>query len=158
MITALDWSMLVTALACSMAGGSLFPFSNFAMAGLKRLPARDGIAAMQSINVRALGPASMALLFGTGLAVIAVSVWSLVDGSRPVGWVLAGSLVYLVGIPGITLALNVPLNIRLERLDPNGPEAAEFWAHYNTSWTAYNHVRVGAGLLAGALLIIALAG
>jgi uncharacterized membrane protein len=94
----------------------------------------------------------MALLFGTGLAAIVVTVWSLAVGARSGGWILAAGVVYLLGIPGITMALNVPLNDRLARLDPNDPEAADVWAHYNTRWTAYNTWRVVAGLLAAALL------
>ena len=44
---------LVTALGCGLNAGVFFAFSGFVMNGLRRLPAAQGIAAMQSINVTA---------------------------------------------------------------------------------------------------------
>ena len=43
---------LVTALGCGLSAGALFAFSSFVMHGLRRLPAPQGIAAMQSITSR----------------------------------------------------------------------------------------------------------
>lgn len=112
---------------------------------------------MQSINVRAVTPALMTVLFGTAVAGIAVAIWTLTAaGGQPVGWVLAGSIVYLLGIPGVTMAFNVPLNNRLDRLDPAAPEAATVWDEYVTKWTRWNHIRVVTGLVAAVAFIIAL--
>ena len=47
---------LVTALGCGLSAGALFAFSSFVMRALARLPAAQGIAAMQSINVVAVTP------------------------------------------------------------------------------------------------------
>lgn len=44
-----------------------FTFSTFTMQGLNQLPAAQGIAAMQSINVAALRPALMTVMFGTAM-------------------------------------------------------------------------------------------
>jgi uncharacterized membrane protein len=41
---------LVTALGCGLSAGALYAFSSFAMPALARLPAAQGIAAMQSIT------------------------------------------------------------------------------------------------------------
>jgi uncharacterized membrane protein len=45
---------LLAALGCGMTAGVWFAFSAFVMSALDRLPAAQGMAAMQSINVRAL--------------------------------------------------------------------------------------------------------
>lgn len=52
-------------LGCGLNAGVFFAFSGFVMAALRRLPAPQGIAAMQSINVTAVRPPLMAALFGT---------------------------------------------------------------------------------------------
>ena len=47
-----------TALGCGLIAGVFFAFSTFVMKALIRLPASQGIAVMQSINVVAVTPCS----------------------------------------------------------------------------------------------------
>ena len=56
---------LVTALGCGVIAGVFFAFSTFVMCALARLPAAQGIAAMQSINVLAMTPPFMIAMFGS---------------------------------------------------------------------------------------------
>jgi uncharacterized membrane protein len=69
----------VSALGCGLMAGVFFAFSAFVMKALSRLPAAQGIAAMQSINVAAITPLFMAALFGTAVAclVLAFISWSM---------------------------------------------------------------------------------
>ncbi|UYM06418.1 anthrone oxygenase family protein [Solicola gregarius] len=150
---------LITAVASGAAGGALFPFSTFAMAGLIRLPPSQGIAAMQSINVRAMTPAFMTLLFGTGLLCIvlvvrAIATWG-DDSAVPL---LVGGIAYLVGTIILTLVYNVPRNDRLAAVDADASDAESVWTTYVREWTAANHVRVVAGVVAAVSFTIAYAG
>jgi uncharacterized membrane protein len=133
-------------------GGVFFAFSTFVMAALRRLPAAQGIAAMQSINVVAVTPLFMTALFGTAALCIALVV---LDSS---GLVLAAAATYLLGVIGVTMAYNVPRNAALAALEPAAPAAAEAWARYVREWTAANHVRTLAGLAAAGLLCAGLGG
>ena len=149
---------LVTALGCGLSAGALFAFSSFVMQALDRLPAPQGIAAMQSINVQAPTPVFMTALFGTAVLCIVLAVWALVDWDDAYGpWLLAGSVLYLLGPAGLTMAYHVPRNNALARLDPQGPDSAAYWTRYMREWTRGNHVRVAAGIAACAAYIIALA-
>ena len=143
---------IATAVGCAVNGGVFFAFSSFVMAALRRLAPAQGIAAMQSINVLAVTPVFMTVLFGTGAACIALAA------AEPSALVLAATATYLVGVPGLTMAYNVPRNNALAALDPADPEAAAGWARYAREWTAANHVRSLAGVAAGGLLCAALAG
>jgi uncharacterized membrane protein len=148
---------MITAIGCGLVGGVFFAFSTFVMAALRRLPAAQGIAAMQSINVLAVTPAFMTALFGTAVASLALIGWTATSPDEwPVATVLAGGGLYLVGTVGVTIAANVPLNNRLARLGAESPDAADRWAEYVTSWTRWNHVRTVAALAAAVLLTIAL--
>jgi uncharacterized membrane protein len=141
---------IVTALGSAMVGGIFFPFSTFAMAGLRRLPDSQGAAAMQSINVTAPTPLFMSILFGMSLPSIAVAVAGVANLSESYGpWLLAGGLAYLVSAPIVTMVFNVPLNNELAG-------SAEAWGRYQREWTAWNHVRTVVPLVASAALIIAL--
>ena len=148
---------LFAALGCAMMAGVFFAFSSFVMTALRRLPATQGIAAMQSINVLAVTPVFMTALFGTAVACVGLGAWATISWSEgPSALVLAGGALYLVGTIGVTIACNVPLNNRLAALHPQGADAAGYWDEYVTRWTAWNHVRTVAALAAAALLTVAL--
>ena len=70
---------LVTALGCGLVAGVFFAFSTFVMAALKRLPAAEGIAAMQSINILAVTPIFMTTLFGTAVACLGLAAWAVIS-------------------------------------------------------------------------------
>jgi uncharacterized membrane protein len=150
--------MFGTALGCGLIAGVFFAFSSFVMRALARLPAAQAIAAMQSINIVAVTPLFMTALFGTAVACVflAVSPW-LVGQQRGAGYLVAGSLSYLVGCILVTIAFNVPRNNRLAVADPESAEGVRLWTDYLRSWTAWNHVRAVAALLAAALITLALA-
>ena len=148
---------LVTALGCGLVAGVFFAFSTFVMPALKRLPARQGIAAMQSINELAVTPLFMTALFGTAATCVGVAAWALITSSdRPLALLLAGAGLYLVGNAGVTMAFNVPFNNRLAALEPQAAGAADVWDDYLTRWTAWNHVRTVTALAAATVLTIAL--
>jgi uncharacterized membrane protein len=148
---------LITALGCGLSAGALFTFSSFVMKALARLPAPQGIAAMQSINVQAPTPVFMTALFGTAVACVALIIvgLSMLDESFA-PWLIAGGAAYLVGTIGLTMTYHVPRNNALAAVDPTSPEGASLWARYLAEWTRWNHVRVAAGLAAAAALTVAL--
>jgi uncharacterized membrane protein len=148
---------LIAALACGLGTGALFAFSAFVMAALRRLPDREGITAMQSINLLAVTPAFMTALFGGGALAIVAAIWAATaDGGDPAVLAATGAAVYAVGVLGVTMAANVPRNNRLATLNPELAGAAAAWHGYLGEWTAFNHVRVGAGVVAVALLTLSL--
>jgi uncharacterized membrane protein len=148
---------LATALGCGLIAGVFFAFSTFVMPALKRLPPAHGIAAMHSINNLAVTPAFMTALFGTAVACLGLVAWAVIwSGERPAALVLTGGALYIVGTIGVTIACNVPLNNRLATLRPQGADVVGRWDEYATKWTAWNHVRTAAALVAAAMLTIAL--
>jgi uncharacterized membrane protein len=51
---------------------------------------------------------------------------------------------------------NVPKNEALASVAPATPDGASLWADYLSAWTAWNHVRTVAALVAAASLTIEL--
>jgi uncharacterized membrane protein len=146
-----------SALGCGIISGVFFAFSSFVMKGLSRLPAAEGIAAMQAINVAAVTPLFMLVLFGTAAACVLLAVLSLSNWHKPgAACLLIGSLFYLTGPILVTAMFNVPRNNALAATEPAGVDALHLWAAYVSSWTAWNHLRALAAVAAAAFLIIAL--
>ena len=59
--------IIVALLGSALIGGIFFAFSNFIMKALAKLPAAEGIAAMQSINVVVLNKWFLGVFTGTAL-------------------------------------------------------------------------------------------
>jgi uncharacterized membrane protein len=148
---------LISALGCGLIAGVFFAFSSFVMNALARLPAAQGIAAMQSINVVVINPLFMTAFLGTASTCVLLVVSSLLRWREPgAAYLLAGGLLYFVGAFLATIFFNVPRNNALAAVDPASAEGAGLWTNYLSGWTAWNHVRTAASLAAAALLTIAL--
>src|ERR687891_1554375 len=138
---------LLAALGCAMMAGVFFAFSAFVMKALARLPAEQGIAAMQAINVAAVTFAFMAALFGTAVACGALAVWAFfVWDERFAPYLLFGGALYLVGTILLTVAYHVPRNEALARVQPHSAEAEGHWKRYLSGWTAWNHLPAATAL------------
>ena len=144
------WDVLTTAttVGSGLLAGVFFAFSGFVMSGLRRLPDRDAAAAMRSINVTAQHPPLMIALFGTSALCVVVIVRAAATWSRPgAAWLLAGSALTIVGALGVTVAVNVPLNDRLEA-------GTVTWSRFLAGWEPANHARTVLCLAGCALLLI----
>ena len=149
--------VVATALACGLMSGAFYAFSSFVMAGLKRLPSEQGIAAMQSINVTAVTPGFMTGFFGTTVACIAVAISAIINWDQNVSiWLLLGAGLYLIGVFVMTAAYHVPRNNALAATSPTAKDAERVWSRYLTEWTRWNHLRTISSLAAAAALTIAI--
>lgn len=150
---------LGSALGCGLVAGVFFAFSTFIMPALARLPAAQGILAMNSINVTVINRWFLGVFLGSAGACGLLAVTSFFNWAAPgAGFRLAGGLTYIVGCTAVTRAFNIPRNDALAAVQPESADGAAVWARYLVQWTAWNHVRTVACLAAAALLILALLG
>lgn len=147
---------LAAVLGSGLIAGVFFAFSTFVMRALARLPAGEGIAAMQAINVAVINPLFLGVFLGTGALSVAAIVAAWMRWGRPgTAYLLAGGLLYLFGTFFVTILGNVPLNNSLAALAPADPEGARLWTDYVSRWTAWNHIRTAAALLAAGSFALA---
>ena len=147
----------VALLAAVLAAGLFCTFSMVVMRGLDATAPQAAMRAMQRINAGIRTPLFDFTFFGA-LALpllLALAAWADGQALRAV-WAGAAFLAYGLGAFVVTIVANVPLNLRLAEEDPDGPASAEAWRAYSAPWTAWNHVRSLASLLACALLVMAL--
>jgi uncharacterized membrane protein len=137
-----------------MMAGVFLAFSTFVMAGLARLEPAQSIAAMQSINLAAVTPLFMTLLFGTAILCGVLGFNSYRNWDSPHGTLLfLAAGLYLIGSMAVTIFANVPLNDQLAVLDANSEQAASFWQGFLNRWLWWNHIR-GLASAAACLLFI----
>ncbi len=149
---------LIAVLGCGLMAGVFFAFSTFVMNALARLQPSEGITAMQAINITVINPLFMGVFLGTAVACIFLLI-SLISKWHQPGtvYLLVGSLLYLIGTLGVTIAFNVPMNEALAKVEPGSTDRASLWANYLVNWTFWNHVRTIAALAATASLTMAIA-
>ena len=125
--------------ASALVGGVFLAFSDFIMRGLAGAPASAGIYAMQGINRSVLRSLFLTLLLGLVPASIVIA---LLAAPGPARLLLASAaVVYFIGVFGVTVAGNVPMNKALDSLAADTREAGEYWLIYLRRWTRLNHVR-----------------
>lgn len=149
--------ILFAAIGSALSAGIFFAFSTFVMRALAQQPAAPGIATMQSINITVINPWFMVAFFGPAVACLFLTIFALRQWEQPSAlyW-LAGSLLYLIGTIGVTIACNIPLNDALAIVSPSSAEGTTLWRRYLTDWTFWNHVRTIAAFLAAALFALSL--
>jgi uncharacterized membrane protein len=149
------------AAVCTAAvGGIFYAFSTFVMKGLDRTDAAEALTAMRGINAEAQANAPFLMLFvSSTLLALGVGVMAALRLGQPgAGYVLAGAVLGLVAFI-VTMAFNVPLNNRLDALDPAALSAADAlrdWRAYLVEWTNWNHVRTAAPLAGAVLMVVGL--
>ena len=140
----------LTTIGSGLVAGVFLAFSS-------RLPAPQGIAAMQSINATVLTSSFLAALFLTAVGATVIGVAALGSFERPGSlFIVAGSAMLLVGVMVVTGVFNVPRNVALAAVDPASVEGAATWGQYLSTWTAWNHVRTAASIGSTAAFVIAL--
>ena len=142
----------IAAIGCGAMGGLYFAFSAFIMRALERAGPVPGIHSMNSINVVILKSLFMPLFWATTLASLVLAVIGLVHSSEPDGVMVgAAGIIYVVGMFGVTMFFNVPLNNALAAADPNTTSGVAVWNRYKKVWTLWNHVRTVSSLAASVL-------
>ncbi|MBC2885997.1 DUF1772 domain-containing protein [Ochrobactrum sp. CM-21-5] len=144
--------VLLTAWGCAITGGIFYAFSSFVMAALARIPANEGISAMQAINVTVINGSFFGVFFGTAFLCLVIIVLAVMGYGGLSNWAMGGAALYLLGTIGVTMVLNVPLNNQLAPLDAMAGMSAEFWTTFVRNWTFWNHIRTAAALAAALLL------
>jgi len=154
--SAFQAGIALLAVTCGLIAGFFFAFSVVVMRALRTLPPAHAIAAMRSINVVVINPWFLIPFLGAAAGSVAGAIAALLrwreDGAA---LVLAGSALYALGTFGVTMVFNVPRNQALEAVAPESDEAAALWRSYLVEWTAWNHVRTLAALLAAVCFTLA---
>ena len=83
-------------LGSALVAGIFFAFSAFVMKALAEIPSRQGIAAMQSINVVVINPMFLGAFFGTAATCLVVVLQSLDRSGAERIYLVAGSALYII--------------------------------------------------------------
>lgn len=158
-MTARSVTLVAALVTAGLSAGLFYGWSVSVIRGHARVGDRHYISSMQEINRAILNPFFFVVFFGAGAALVASCVVHFADDATTRGWWLAAaSATYLVGVLGVTVGGNVPLNNRLEAFDLGAADddlAGSERRFYEHHWNRWHAVRTAAATIALALASIA---
>ena len=153
---ALLWT---SAIGCGLMAGVYFAFSAFIMTSLGRIAPSSGMVAMNATIVDIVKSPFMPVFMLTTLAAASLAVLGVVRWGQPGSTLMViGGAIYVLGMFGVTMVFNQPMNEALLAADPASPQGLALWSRYLTEWTMWNHVRTVASTIATGMFVAALAG
>ncbi len=140
--------------------GLFFAWSVSVMPGLKKLGDREFISSMQAMNRAIQNPLFFIFFFGA-LILLVTSCFNFYQKPLTLEYylLLGSTLLYIIGVMGITIIGNVPLNNMIENFNlTNASDEAmsKIRGTFEEKWTLLNNLRTGSSMAAFCLLIIRL--
>lgn len=149
--------------ATGLMSGLWYGWTVSVIPGTRRIPDTSYVATMQNINKAIINPAFIIPFLGIPLLLGGAALLQFRAGDNRRGWLLAGAAAtYVVGVLGVTIGGNVPLNDALDTFDlaRSTEEAIAIRRNsYETPWNRWHYLRtsanVGSFILASAAAITA---
>jgi uncharacterized membrane protein len=155
-------TLVLAAFLCSLVAGFLFAFAIVVMPGIRSLDDGGFIRAFQVIDgvIQKNQPLFLFVWLGSALALIAAAVLGLaaLSGADRLLLVLA-ALIYLFGVQLPTITFNIPLNNRLQLLDPGSMDVtarSRARGDFEPRWNRWNAFRTACACLTSILLLVLL--
>ncbi|UKB85821.1 DUF1772 domain-containing protein [Chryseobacterium sp. MEBOG06] len=147
--------LLITAVLTALIGGLFYAYSCSVVLGLGKLSDAEYLKAMQSINREILNPVFFMSFIGTAI-LLPISVF-LFRGQQPVFiFLLIAALAYLIGVFGVTVAGNVPMNDTLDKFDISTSTAEaikQMRDNFESRWNFLNNIRTSFSVISIILVV-----
>jgi len=143
----------------ALLAGLFFDYQVAVVPALRNLGAKQHLLAMQSINVTIVNPVFLLAFLGPGI-LLPLAAYLHRDGA-PFSVLVAAAILHLVGVNGVTIAGNVPLNEALEKVtvtqltDEQAEQVRRDFQGPGARWMRLHLVRTVAATLATALVFVA---
>jgi uncharacterized membrane protein len=143
-----------------LAAGLFYSWDCAIVGGLGNLSDEQYLAAFQSINRVILNPCFFMSFMGS-LILLPISAWMTYKTGTTTAFyfMLAAAILYAVGVFGITIGGNVPLNDMVDKFDIANASSEAIKAmrlKFETNWNSLQHVRTYASILAFIAAVISL--
>jgi uncharacterized membrane protein len=154
--------LMSAAFLCSLVAGLLFAFAAVVMPGIRRLGDGEFIRSFQVMDrvIQNNQPLFVVVWVGSVLALVtaaALGVWELRGADRLL--LVIAALIYLLGVQLPTIAINIPLNNELQKLDVGTMDERirkRARDDFEARWNRWNVIRAACASLTSILLVLVL--
>ena len=136
--------------ATGLMAGLWYAWTVSVIPGTRRIPDTTYITTMQNINKAIINPAFIIPFMGIPVLLAGAAIVQFRAGDYRRGWLLtAAGATYIVGVLGVTIGGNVPLNDALEAFDLAGSDEQAIATRrdtYETPWNRWHYLRTAANI------------
>ncbi|MDM1555250.1 DUF1772 domain-containing protein [Chryseobacterium indologenes] len=149
--------LLITAVLTALIAGLFYAYSCSVVLGLGKLSDAEYLKAMQNINREILNPVFFMSFMGAAV-LLPVSTFFLRGEQSVFIFLLLATLAYLIGVFGVTVVGNVPMNDQLDRFDISGSTTEaikQMRDNFENRWNFLNNIRSVFSVISITLLVCA---
>jgi uncharacterized membrane protein len=157
MLSLQNTMLFFTMVFSGLVAGLLYSYSFSVNPGLKAVSDKEYLTAMQSINRAIQNPVFFITFIGL---LILLPVCCLLAYKQqiiiPYKFILSATLIYFIGVFGITAFGNIPLNNQLDKFNISaaGPdELVNMRKQFETAWIKWHTIRTIASVISFAIMI-----
>lgn len=150
------WLIVTTTIITALSGGVFFAWTCSVMPGMKQLEDANFILSFQAMNRAIQNPLFFSCFFGAAILLL-LSAWYYYR-TKLSGFVLIAAFCYIIGVIGITIYGNIPLNENIDDVTISMMFEADlhnFRTKVETSWNRFNNIRSMASVISVTMLVIA---
>ena len=151
-------SAMAALVLAGLSAGFFYTWSVTVMNGFDAADPHVAIKAMQAVNAHIRNAWFGAVFFGAPTSILVAALMLAVSGRRKAALLAGAGFILATVVVTITFTLHVPWNEALAAaaIPPERDAAAAMWQDYSAKWTAWNHARAAAGILAFGCMALAL--
>ena len=158
----LDISLILSITLCSLVSGFISTYAIVVMPGLSNLSDRDFIRAFQVTDavIQNNQPVFMFTWIGSIVSLVTTIVTSVISFGMAETWlVVLLSVIYLLGVHGVTLAVHIPLNNHVQKvvIEHSSDVAIKHErVQFERKWNVFNNIRTCISISVSLLLLVLL--
>ena len=158
----LDISLIFSITLCSLVSGFIFTYAIVVMPGLSNLSNKEFIRAFQVTDavIQNNQPIFMFTWIGSIVSLLITILTSVVGFELSETWlVVLFSVIYLFGVHGITIAIQIPLNNHIQKVEIeelNDEAITDERVKFERKWNYFNNIRTSISISVSLLLLIQL--
>jgi uncharacterized membrane protein len=155
-------ALLLSALLSSLVAGLVLTFAIIVMPGIRTMDDREYLRAFKVMDrvIQDNHPIFVFVWLGSAVVVLSAAVlgFTRLDGLDRILLIIAGAI-YIFGVHVPTIAINVPINNRLQARDLDSAseiELSALVATYETRWLRWNTIRTVIAIMTTVLFLVLL--
>ena len=143
----LDITLYLSVLFCALAAGFILTYAVVVMPGLSKLEDKEFIKAFQVTDriIQNNQPIFILIWIGSIVSVLCTIIVSILSLGTLKAWlIILTSLIYLLGVQGITISIHLPLNKHIQNIDIDTTDSQTLSSerkNFETKWNFFNNIR-----------------
>ncbi len=148
----LDITLYLSVLFCALATGFILTYAIVVMPGLSKFEDKEFIKAFQVTEgiIQNNQPIFILIWVGSIISVLCTIIVSILSLGLLEAWlIILTSLIYLLGVQGMTISIHLPLNKHIQNIDidiTDSQTLSDERKNFDTKWNFFNNIRTGIAL------------